>query len=63
MDESGSDKMLRPEVEVILTDDQFDPEMTEDNGVRIFYMILVDDLFQMPIAPCEGDRGYVQERY
>jgi hypothetical protein len=21
-----------------------------------------DDLFQMPIAPCEGDRGYVQEK-
>lgn len=91
MDESRSAKMLRPEVEVILTDDRFDPEMTLDytteeedcelsNNVSSdsdafsplpFYhvgenedscMDMNDDLFQMPIAPCEGDCGYFQER-
>jgi hypothetical protein len=95
MDESRSDKMLRPEVEVILTDDRFDPEMTldyttdeedfeplgnlnnvssdseafsplpfdhMDDNEQESYMDMNDDLFQMPIAPCEGDRGYLQER-
>jgi hypothetical protein len=98
LDESRSDKMLRPEVEVILTDDRFDPEMNLDytteeedfeanfdplnkvsndsdafsplpfdhvGGNEESYMEMNemnDDLFQMPIAPCEGDHEFSEER-
>jgi hypothetical protein len=84
LDESRSDNMLCPEVEVILTDARLDPEMTLDytteeddfeplnkvsNDSEAFsplpfdhvgsneesYIEMSDDLFQMPIAPCDGD--------
>jgi hypothetical protein len=98
MDESRKDKRHRPEVEVILTDEQFDPDMnldytTEEDDFEPLedlnnvssdsdafsplpfdhvggneeyneesYMHMNDDLFQMPIAPCEGDCEYLQEK-
>jgi hypothetical protein len=98
MDESRLDKKLRPEGEVISTDERFDADMNLDytteeedfepledlNNVSSdsdafsplpfdhvggneecneeSYMDMNDDLFQMPIAPCEGDCGYLQER-